>query len=322
MILYQWRGRYANFGDELNSLLWPRLLPGFFDTDPAVHFLGIGSVLDGRHPAAGLKLVAGAGYGGYEPPPRLDANWIIHWVRGPLTARCLGLAPALGLGDPAALLPLAGVPTGSRGDCIGFMPHFESLEFGAWARAAAAAGITLIDPRLDVQSVIAAIRSCRVLLSEAMHGVIVADALRVPWVAIEPLAAVHRPKWLDWADTIGLEIAFRRLPASSLSEWMQVSGLASFHTGRRLLHHLGGRLGPVAADRLVQRAAAALRQAAAATPQLSSDTALHRSQDRMMAALRRLRLAPLTQPNDSPMRSDLHGCVDSAYHPVSDRLTA
>jgi len=316
MILYQWRGRYANFGDELNSLLWPRLLPGFFDTDPAVHFLGIGSVLDGRHKAAGLKLVAGAGYGGYEPPPRLDANWIIHWVRGPLSARCLGLEPALGLGDPAALLPLAGVPVGPRGNAIGFMPHFESLAYGAWPRAAAAAGITLIDPRQDVQSVIAAIRHCRVLLSEAMHGVIVADALRVPWVAIEPLAAVHRPKWFDWADSLDLEIEFRRLPASSLPEWLQVSGLASFHTGRQWLRGLSGRLVSVAADRMVQRAAA-LRQAAATTPQLSSDTALHRSQDRMMAALRRLRLAPLTQPNDTPMRSDLHGCADSAYHAVA-----
>ena len=87
MQLYRWRGAARNFGDELNTLLWPRLLPGFFDDDPAEQFLGIGLVLDARHNTGAVKLVAGAGYGGYEAPPRLDANWIIHWVRGPRTAR-------------------------------------------------------------------------------------------------------------------------------------------------------------------------------------------------------------------------------------------
>lgn len=78
MLLYRWRGATTNFGDELNTLLWPRLLPGFFDQGPSVLFLSIGSVLDARHAPAALKLVAGAGYGGYEPPPRLDGRWIIH----------------------------------------------------------------------------------------------------------------------------------------------------------------------------------------------------------------------------------------------------
>ena len=102
--LYRWRGAQRNFGDELNALLWPRLLPGFFDDDAAALFLGIGSVLDARHETGAVKLVAGAGYGGYEPPPTLDANWIVHWVRGPLTARRLGLPEVCGLGDPAMLL--------------------------------------------------------------------------------------------------------------------------------------------------------------------------------------------------------------------------
>ena len=90
--LYCWRGATRNFGDELNTLLWPRLLPAFFDDDPAALFLGIGSVLDTRHAQDAVKLVAGAGYGGYQPLPELDARWVVHWVRGPRTARLLGLA--------------------------------------------------------------------------------------------------------------------------------------------------------------------------------------------------------------------------------------
>ena len=50
----------ALYGLAFALLLWPVLLPGFFDDDPAAMFLGIGSVLDARHPTRALKLVAGA----------------------------------------------------------------------------------------------------------------------------------------------------------------------------------------------------------------------------------------------------------------------
>ena len=133
MLLYHWRGEARNFGDELNLLLWPRLLPGLLDDDPAELFLGIGSVLDARHARDAVKLVAGAGYGGYAPLPVLDARWVIHWVRGPRTARQLGLDTAYGLGDPAMLLPQAGWGRVGGGDTVAFMPHFESAERGAWA---------------------------------------------------------------------------------------------------------------------------------------------------------------------------------------------
>ena len=236
--LYRWQGAARNFGDELNTLLWPRLLPDFFDDDPTELFLGIGSVLDARHPAGAMKVVAGAGYGGYERLPKLDERWVIHWVRGPRTASSLGLPAACGIGDPAMLLPLAGWQRADAGPSIrpiGFMPHFESAARGAWALATAAAGVQLIDPRADPDTNVSAIRCCRILLSEALHGAIVADALRVPWIALQPLAAIHRAKWHDWAASLDIEVEFHRLAASSLMERLQNSRLAAFHHGRRLL---------------------------------------------------------------------------------------
>ena len=106
MILYRWRGTCTNFGDELNTLLGPSLLPGFFDSDPKAHFLGIGSVLDSRHPVQVLKLVAGSGYGGYQAKPRLDRRWIIHWVRGPHTAAALNLAPSISMREERSELTI------------------------------------------------------------------------------------------------------------------------------------------------------------------------------------------------------------------------
>lgn len=289
MILYRWQGRAPNFGDELNTMLWSRLLPNFFDDDPSVLFLGIGSVLDNRHAAGVLKLVVGAGYGGYEPPAALDGAWRIQWVRGPRSARLLGLDPALGLGDPAALLPVAGISIGGGGTKIGFMPHFESAMHGAWAQAAEAAGAILIDPRGDPSAVVEAIRDCRVLLSEALHGIIVADALRVPWIAIQPRAPIHRPKWEDWADTLDLSIVFRTLPPSTLPELAHASIVARWHAGRALLERHADHLRPIGARRLIAQASEALHAATRATPQLSDDRTLERGQARMMDSLAALR---------------------------------
>ena len=79
MLLYHWRGEERNFGDELNLLLWPRLLPGMMDNDPAELFLGIGSVLDARHARDTVKLVARPGLAldnplGSRPPHRTSTG--------------------------------------------------------------------------------------------------------------------------------------------------------------------------------------------------------------------------------------------------------
>jgi succinoglycan biosynthesis protein ExoV len=297
MILYQWRGAAPNFGDELNSLLWPRLLPSFFDQDESTRFLGIGSVLDDRHDRRAIKLVAGSGYGGYERRIELDETWVIHWVRGQHTARGLNLPPELGLGDPASLLPLSGLAPaavldpGSGG--TGFMPHFESAMRGAWQEVCDAAGVTLIDPRGDPHAIIAAIAACRVVLSEALHGAIVADALRVPWIAIRPLAPIHRPKWFDWAETLGLRLEFHTVPPSSALERVHLSRLSDYHMGRRVMHRRGAMLRGIASRRHIDRAADAMRLAAGAEPRLSGDAMLDRAQSRMLETIAVLRGAPM-----------------------------
>jgi succinoglycan biosynthesis protein ExoV len=134
---------------------------------------------------------------------------------------------------------------------------------------------------------------CSLIVSEAMHGVIVADALRIPWIALTPLAAVHGPKWGDWGAAMDLDIAFQRLSPSSLGERLHLSRLAQRNGRfRKLIERNGKRLDAVAPDLFVERAARALRRAACATPQLTRDTALDRSRDRMRQTLRWLQANP------------------------------
>jgi succinoglycan biosynthesis protein ExoV len=312
VILYRWQGASSNFGDELNTVLWPRLLPDFFDCDSTVRFLGIGSILDQRHPPQAIKLVAGAGYGGYERKPHLDETWTIHWVRGPRTAATLGLPPRLALGDPAALVPGAiDVPTVDGHD-IGFMPHFESAAQGAWRAAAELAGVRLIDPRDPPLVVLQAIGCCKLLLSEALHGVIVADALRVPWIAIRPRARVHRPKWLDWADTMDLRPRFQPLPASTLAEWTGTSHLGVLYPAKVWLGRQELRLDPGIPERLIARAGQALRLAASAPPQLSTDTALHRCQSRMLDAIHGIGATPFRATSIHTVTAHRRSCLQAS----------
>ena len=68
MKLVYFRGKQPNFGDDLNAVLWPRLLPGLFDETGAEGFLGIGTLIGMATPGC-LRLhvfSTGAGYDAVE----------------------------------------------------------------------------------------------------------------------------------------------------------------------------------------------------------------------------------------------------------------
>ncbi len=270
------RGRHPNFGDDLNLWLWPRLIPDFFDEDPRVVFLGIGSILgEKQYPPGTRKVVFGAGYvPEYHARPNLDSpDWKVYFVRGPRTARALGMPPELALGDPGMLVGhLVGEPAAARAG-VSLMPHWESMERGRWPEACRQAGIRLIDPRDPVDTVIEAIRGSETVLCEAMHGAIVADALRVPWVPLLPLNHVHRNKWLDWTETLSLTLSRRRLLPSTLEE-TRLGGLRKPVT-----------LSPFAAgieERLAALAARRLRALARTEPTLSAESRFRELTSRML----------------------------------------
>jgi succinoglycan biosynthesis protein ExoV len=60
--------------------------------------------------------------------------------------------------------------------------------------------------------VLDALQRTDVLLAEAMHGAIVADALRIPWVPVRTRKKIKQFKWDDWCGSLGLEYQPQDLP--------------------------------------------------------------------------------------------------------------
>jgi succinoglycan biosynthesis protein ExoV len=261
------------------------LLPDFFDDDPQELFIGIGSNFGHAFPPHAKKLVCGTGYGGYQAPPQIDETWDIRFVRGPRTAEVLGLDRRFGLGDPGMLVHQLGqaLPPVGAHHAVGFMPHWESALYGAWEDVCAEAGVHFIDPRDPLESVISAIRGCDLLVTEAMHGAIVADALRVPWVPFMPLPT-HHFKWFDWAESQGLNLEFS---AGTRSTWLELAFGAL--EGRDRLQAFvcakGSSVRSFGSGLLRSRACAAIRTAATSRPYLTSDAALAATTDAMLECI-------------------------------------
>lgn len=287
MKLVYFKGTVPNFGDELNPYLWEKLLPqGFLDNDSAELFLGIGSILHKHgYPQEAKKHVIGSGYAGYgEPPPVSDGSWNVVFVRGPRTAAKLGLPPEKAISDTAILLRTIDLPPPSDPCEIAFMPHYESLERGFWPKACQLAGVKLIDPTDDLEKIMSQIKGAKLLITEAMHGAIVADALRTPWISAKPIYSGHHAKWFDWAESLSIELRQTRLWPSSISE------LYTRLTRRGSPESIVGRLNKkaVAAPAnaiLTYIAAQRLLQLAKLDPQLSADSAIKLQTERAQDAV-------------------------------------
>jgi succinoglycan biosynthesis protein ExoV len=218
---FYWESAHGNFGDDLNLWLWDFLLPGFRDVHPEVLLVGVGTVLNqALLPKGTRKLVVGSGFGYGRLPDFSDASeWDIRCVRGPLTAEKLGLDAGLGIIDPAVMVAdmpeFANLP--KTGDAI-FIPHWESTVGGIWPILCKAAGLAYVDPCGEAKSVIRAIAQSRLVVAESMHAAILADAFRVPWVAVSTSRSINGFKWQDWAATVNVAYAPRHVPISSRAE--------------------------------------------------------------------------------------------------------
>jgi len=134
--------------------------------------------------------------------------------------------------------------------------------------------LTFIDPQQQVDDVLDAIGSTSLLITEALHGAIVADALRVPWVPVSASPAVLDVKWQDWCQSVGLTYKPEKLPAL----WQPRPGSSLIANGRWILKR---KLATLLLRRIKQNA----------RPLLSSDQAIGMRTQQLQERLAKFELA-------------------------------
>ncbi|NWG87690.1 MAG: polysaccharide pyruvyl transferase family protein [Hydrogenophilaceae bacterium] len=238
----------TNYGDRLNDIVWPHYLPGLLDDNQSELLVGIGSLLNHRLPQGPAKHIFGAGYG-HGDVPEVDSTWNVVWVRGPLTAKTLNLSPDKAITDGGMLLADMYERAAKEHD-VSFIPHC-SAEGGALdelERICARAGINFINPNWPLDRVLRQINASRKLITEALHGAITADALRVPWLPVAR-SGVYSFKWHDWLASMGME--YRPVGLPYRPSWISPELVPT-----KLQHHLIPLLRPFSKAMLEKRLAA------------------------------------------------------------------
>ena len=204
MKLYYYKG-VPNFGDHLNPWLWNKLLPGLENDDRRFCLVGIGTLINERLPYftrfSERRVIFGSGVGyGKGKTPTLDEFYKVYCVRGPLSAKALGLPEELGITDGAALLRNV-LPIGNSKKRYSYT-YMPSV---AWEKACQDIGFGYIDPRGSLEEALQTISETEMMIAEAMHGAIIADAFRIPWIPIVSNSeSVLSFKWNDWCGSLGL----------------------------------------------------------------------------------------------------------------------
>ena len=354
MKIHQSVGTADPIGQRLNDWMWRELFPEVFAASAdggsdGVRFIGAGSMLDDGLPRTGLNVVLGAGTG-HGPVADLHSapkRWRVYGVRGPLSARLLGLPRAAVLTDPAVLLarhPRWQQRSLAHGRPV-FVPLRMSARLGQWQAVCALLGIDIVDPEDDARTRIDKLAGARLVITESLQAAVVADALRVPWVPIVLSREVASFSWADWATTLGLEYTPLLLePSSPLEAWRNrllehsaFARIGAFHDQAR--RGDGPRELAWTREQLLQERQAAVARAAQPWRRRCSaaaDAALHaaaglapaaqqrlapgphrRMRERAAAQLQQVLVSPPRLSADSLHRGALGRCVEAV-----DRLRA
>lgn len=194
----------GNFGDSLNIWMWPRIIPDILEIPDRGVLVGIGTLLNHSMPDQKLAAIFGAG-AGYGALPRQWNHWRFYCLRGPLTAQLFN-KPEKAVTDAALLTRTCYQPksTSSRtGKDIIFMPHWQTPQF-PWKDACEQAGFVYTHPSENVEAILDRIAGATLVVTEAMHGAIIADAFRIPWIPISTRPSINSFKWRDWCGSLEL----------------------------------------------------------------------------------------------------------------------
>ena len=216
-IYFKWK--ISNFGDDLNGWLWPKLFGDIANNE--LFFLGIGTILFKDFPLIkslppkSKKIVFGSGYRPTDNSLLIDNTWDFRFLRGPLSSLYLENRHKY-ISDAAYCVrhtkEFDSIANTKKEYEISFMPYFRSIDGIDWVKICEELGFHYISPFTEngVDFTLNEIAKSKLLITEAMHGAIVADLLRVPWhrlVLSTPHtegAMVSEFKWNDWLFSVNI----------------------------------------------------------------------------------------------------------------------
>ena len=205
--LYWYNDR--NWGDALNPVL-VQIISGkkarYTPYPYCDRYLVVGSILEN---ADEKTEVWGSGFikqgSKLKSPPQK-----IHAVRGPLTRAALldnGVDCPEIYGDPALLLPLFYNPDVPKKYDVGIIPHYVDNNHPWIEQQRSESGVHVIDARSDTWDFVRAVKSCKVVLSSSLHGLICSDSYGVSnaWIQLSNEVIGGDFKFRDYRLSIGAE---------------------------------------------------------------------------------------------------------------------
>ena len=195
-----WHIGTPNFGDDINPSFYEKLsgTPIRLEVDQSKpHFLGMGSILER---ATDSSMILGSGFIA-QPDSPVNLPGSIIAVRGKLSRAAISNCPDVLLGDPMVLLSLIYSASTGKKHKIGLVPHVSQVNY---FRRIAPKGVIIIDPAAEPWSVIQSIAESDFIMSQSLHGLIVADALEIPNLWIKPATQMIGGdfKFLDYFSTL------------------------------------------------------------------------------------------------------------------------
>lgn len=217
MNLIYYKSKEGNFGDDLNPFIWEKLLGDFATYPTELDFVGIGSIFDERlQDSINKKIIFGAGIRDFLfDPKNLNIVKELSFVRGPISAKATSLDYITDTAYALALIkeyPLL-LKTQKKYK-ISYIPYFEQVEGLDWSLFKMMTGYNVILPNQDIETILSDIAASEKIITSAMHGAIVADILRIPWLRLKFAKQGNEPsltselKWNDWMMSMGITKCF------------------------------------------------------------------------------------------------------------------
>ena len=223
MSLYYYKTEVGNIGDDLNEWLWKDLFDLNKVNDESI-LIGFGSILTSNLTALGEKpissyknkIILGAGVRSIDNLPEIDSSWDVSFLRGPISSLFLTNNLSNYITDGAYALrhhsSFQEIMSVEKKYDVAFMPYLRTSNLIPWEKICADLNIHYISPHStdDIKKTLMEISASKRIVTEAMHGAILADICRVPWSKAQFAAdifeggSVNATKWNDWSRSIGV----------------------------------------------------------------------------------------------------------------------